>query len=51
MKRLHLTLDERYPIQSALLGGFTLEEIALELMCDRSTIHDEVKRGRKHRLA
>jgi transposase, IS30 family len=49
MKRSDLTLDERYLIQNALLGGLSPDEVARVIRRDRSTIYDEVKRGRRHR--
>jgi transposase, IS30 family len=50
MKRPDLTLDERYTIHNALLGGLTVDEIAKAIRRDRSTIYRELKRGRRHRL-
>jgi transposase, IS30 family len=49
MRRSDLTLDERYLIQNALLGGLNPDEIARLIRRDRSTLYDEVKRGRRHR--
>lgn len=46
MKCSDLTLDERYLIQNFLFGGFSPTVIALELRRDRSTIYDELERGR-----
>ena len=48
MKRSDLTLEERYQIHNALLGDLKPEEIARALRRDRSTIYNEIKRGRKH---
>jgi len=45
MKCSDLTLDERYLIQNYLFGGLSVDEIALELRRDRSTIYDELARG------
>lgn len=49
MRRSDLTLDERYLIHNALLGGLKPDEIAGVIRRDRSTIFDEVKRGCRHR--
>lgn len=49
MKRPDLTLDERYTIQLALLGNLLVDDIARALRRDRSTLYDEIKRGRRHR--
>lgn len=49
MKRSDLTLDERYLIQNALLGGLMPDEIATVIRRHRSTIYDEIKRGCRHR--
>jgi transposase, IS30 family len=46
MKCSDLTLDERYLIQNFLLGGLSVAVIARELRRDRSTIYDELARGR-----
>jgi transposase, IS30 family len=48
MKRSDLTLDERYLIHNAVLGGLVADEIARILRRDRSTIYQELKRGRRH---
>ena len=50
MKRPDLTLDERYTIQNALLGGLTPDDIARAIRRNRSTVYDEIKRGQRHRL-
>ena len=49
MKRSDLTLNERYLIHNAVLCGLTPDEMARALRRDRSTIYDELKRGRRHR--
>ena len=49
MKRSDLTLDERYLIHNAVLCGLMPDEVARALRRDRSTIYDELKRGRRHR--
>lgn len=49
MKRSDLTLNERYLIHNAVLCGLMPDEVARALRRDRSTIYDELKRGRRHR--
>lgn len=49
MSGTHLTLEERYLIHSAMLGGMSPTRIALQLKRDRSMIYDELKRGRDGR--
>ena len=50
MKHSDLTPTETYLIHNAVLCGLRPEEIARALRRDRSTIYDELKRGRRHRL-
>ncbi|MBL0122710.1 MAG: helix-turn-helix domain-containing protein [Betaproteobacteria bacterium] len=47
MSGTHLTLEERYLIHSAMLGGMSPTRIARQLKRDRSMIYDEPRgRGR-----
>lgn len=41
-----LTLDERYLIHNAILGGLSPTRIARDIRRHRSVIYDEIKRGR-----
>ena len=41
----HLSIGERYQIFSLLKAGFSHKAIALQLNCDRSTIHRELTRN------
>lgn len=46
MKRPDLTLDERYLIHNAVLGGLSASEMGRMLRRHRSCINTEIKRGR-----
>ena len=49
MKRSDLTLEERYLIDNLMRGGFSVGQIGQEIGRHRSTIYNELKRGRTYR--
>lgn len=46
MKRTHITLDERYLIDDCIAAGLTIAQTSFEVGRHRSTIDNEIKRGR-----
>lgn len=50
-RRKHLTFEDRVIIQTLFKKGYSQRRIAAELNCSPSTIHYEIKRGTRKKLA